>query len=415
MNRSLRLLGLLLLVGFVPLGCAGAWRPALFTSARPGLAVQDGKFMHAGAEFHGIGINFMSAFSRVLDSATKHPAGPYDLSYREGFATLRQYDIPFIRFNANGYWPIEWKLYRENKELYFKLLDDFVREAEKQHLGLIPSFFWRYSTTPDLLREPLDQWGNPRSKTIAFMRQYTREFVERYKHSPAIWGYEFGNEYMLEADLPNFKELIAPLVEGISEQPLGLPKVRTDRDKIERNAIRQAYAGFATTIRQSDPSRPIITGDAMPRSCSWHLHHEASWQADSIAQWGEIFVGDCPDPVDTLNAHVYYWDPQPRHDYGPAGQSPLQAMQIMQRLAAQSKKPLFVGEFGYQDKLEDVASRQRQFDVILNAILECHVQLAAAWVFDFPQQPHNNITPQTENAFVLERLAAANRQLRARP
>ena len=34
------------------------------------------------------------------------------------------------------------------------------------------------------------------------MRRYTEEVVRRYKDSPAIWGWEFGNEYNLAADLP---------------------------------------------------------------------------------------------------------------------------------------------------------------------------------------------------------------------
>ena len=55
---------------------------------------------------------------------------------------------------------------------------------------------------PDIVGEHLDQYGNPDSKSLAFIRRYTQEVVERYRNSPAIWGWEFGNEYNLDADLP---------------------------------------------------------------------------------------------------------------------------------------------------------------------------------------------------------------------
>ena len=64
-----------------------------------------------------------------------------------------------------------------------------VRVAEKHQLGLIPSLFWHQATVSDLVNEPLDQWGNPSSRTIEFMRGYTREVVTRLKDSPAIWAW----------------------------------------------------------------------------------------------------------------------------------------------------------------------------------------------------------------------------------
>ena len=49
----------------------------------------------------------------------------------------------------------------------------------------------------------MDQLGNPESKSSTFIEQYTMEMELRYRHSPAIWGWKFGNEYSLHTDLPN--------------------------------------------------------------------------------------------------------------------------------------------------------------------------------------------------------------------
>ena len=99
-----------------------------------------------------------------------------------------------------------------------------VSIAEENGLGLLPSLFWLTATATDLVDEPRDQWGNPDSRTHAFMRGYVRDVVRRFADSPAIWGWEFGNEYNLDADLPNASEftrvdLAAQL--GVSEVVAG--------------------------------------------------------------------------------------------------------------------------------------------------------------------------------------------------
>ena len=143
--------------------------------ARPlGLTVRNGVLQHDGKPYRGIGANYFSLFSRTLHD-------PRDKSYREQFARLSQANVPFVRFMACGFWPIDWDLYRNDKEAYFQRLDDVVKSAEENGIGLIPSLFWHVSTVPDLVGEPMDQFGNPESKTAAFIRQYTEEVVLRYK------------------------------------------------------------------------------------------------------------------------------------------------------------------------------------------------------------------------------------------
>ena len=150
--------------------------------ARPlGLAVRNGVLQRDGKPYRGIGANYFSLFGRTLHD-------PRDKSYREQFVRLSKANIPFVRFMACGFWPIDWELYLRDKEAYFQRLDDVVKSAEESGIGLIPSLFWHVSTVPDLVGEPMDQFGNPKSKTAAFIRQYTEEVVLRYKDSPAIWG-----------------------------------------------------------------------------------------------------------------------------------------------------------------------------------------------------------------------------------
>lgn len=157
---------------------------------------------------------------------------PSDKSYEDGLRKLAESQIPFVRFMACGFWPVDWGLYLRDREEYFEPMDGVVRSAERHHIGLIPSLFWNMATIPDLVAEPMDQFGNEKSQTIAFIRQYTEEVVLRYRNSPVIWGWELGNEYNLHVDLPNASECRPKIAPQLKTAPQ-----RTAQDELSSEAI----------------------------------------------------------------------------------------------------------------------------------------------------------------------------------
>ena len=140
---------------------AGATKSCGLHVTENGVLVKDGK------PFYGIGVDYFSAFYRALEK-------PGDTSYREGFKGLGKYKIPVARVMACGFWPSENQLYFKDKKHYFELMDDVVKSARENGVGLYLSLFWNPSCVPDMVGEPCNQWGNPNSKTHAFMRQYVR-------------------------------------------------------------------------------------------------------------------------------------------------------------------------------------------------------------------------------------------------
>ena len=66
----------------------------------PGLSVSQGVLLRQGAPYQGIGVNYFSLFSRTL----KNPA---DRSYEAGLKQLADAHIPFVRFMACGFWPVD--------------------------------------------------------------------------------------------------------------------------------------------------------------------------------------------------------------------------------------------------------------------------------------------------------------------
>jgi len=364
----------------------------------PGLTASNGVLVLNGRPYRGMGANYFSLFLRTLKS-------PEDRSYETGLRQLSEAGIPFVRFMACGFWPVDWELYLKDPPAYFARLDNVVRCAETNRVGLIPSLFWSMATVPDLMGEPIDQLGNPESKTCGFIRQYTREMVTRYRSSRAIWAWEFGNEYALAADLPNADKFRPPVLPALKTA-----LQRTSRDELTSAALLTACAAFAETARALDAHRVLITGNSLPRSSAYHNTSERSWKADTAAQFESILLRDNPQPFDTLCVHLYHNE---GNDVYPGGAASLGALTAtLQALARQHKKPLFIGEFGASATLSPDEEKAR-FEELVTAIETNAVPLSAFWVFDHAHQDKEwNVTFGNRRAYMLQRVAAANRALR---
>ncbi len=387
-----------ILLATLLLALPGRCQPTHLAAEPLGLVVSNGVLVLNGVPYRGIGANYFSLFSRTLKV-------PTDRSYETGLRELSEAGIPFVRFMACGFWPSDWNLYLNDKTGYFARLDEVVRCAETHRIGLIPSLFWNMSTVPDLAGEPIDQIGNPESKTLAFMRQYTREVVTRYRTSPTIWGWEFGNEYALHADLPNADKCRPPVW-----PTLKTALQRTCHDELSSMAMLTAFAVFAETVRSLDPYRMLITGNSLPRPSAYHNTHEKSWKTDSPAQFESILLRDNPNPFDTLCVHVY--PNQKKEDVFPDGATNLNTLIAkLQTHSLKNKKPLFIGEFGSSATLNPDDEKAR-FEELVSAIETNDVPLSALWVFDHAQQDKEwNVTVTNSRAYMLQRIAAANRSI----
>jgi hypothetical protein len=351
-----------------------------------GLTVrEDGVLLRRGRPYRAIGVNYFDAFGRQLQN-------PEDESFDAGFKALAERGIPFARIRGCGFWPSEQKLYEQDPEEFFRRFDRVVRSAERHGIGLIPSLFWHVSAVPDLVGEPVNQWGNPKSKTHATMRRYVRDVVTRYRNRPAIWGWEFGNEYNLPADLPNAAEHRPQIA-----TPLGTPATRSEKDELSYDDVRTALAAFAGEVRKYDPRRIIVTGNSIPRGSAWHNWKEKQWTADTPEQFALMLRDDNPDPAGTICVHIYGDDAK--------------RLAAVVELSQRWKRPLFVGEFGVSGPEEKSAP---EFRALLGAIEKAEVPLAALWVYDFQGQNDTwNVTPTGDRAYQLRAIAEANARIRS--
>ena len=369
------------------------------------------------------GVNYYDAFTRYNSPAT-------DRSFVEGFAYLRDRNIPVARILLAPFWPKEWKLYFTDNEEYFRRLDSLVAEAEEHGVGIIATLFWSATVLGEVVEQAVaagvispgvdftpheprheDRDGNQTyaeyatdlgrldSGTLAFLRHYTRQVVERYAASPAIWGWEFGNEVNLCVDHPSFKSmrtrpgspahqgmLLAPTTTDLEALPAW-----TGPDDLTRAQAEVAKKVFAETVRSIDPHRFIMSGDSRPRGAAYHNWKEHSWKPDNRDENLRVMEIDNPAPMDTVTVHVYPGSPgRPADTYFPDDR-PLvlewlngQYRELLEHYldgARALRRPLILGEFGAEGD-GTTEDEQQTFHRFMQAIIDAGVPLSLLWTFD---------------------------------
>jgi hypothetical protein len=371
------------------------------SSDTPIVVATNGTILKEGKPWRGIGINYFSGFNRLIVNGD-------DITSFSGLEVLAKHKIPFIRFACCGFWPNDWNLYRTNKNEYFSRMDRFVAEARKRNIGLIPSLFWYDSCLPDVVGEPRNRWGNPNSKTIAFMRQYVNEVVGRYLYDRAIWAWELGNEYSLGADLPNAAQHRAPVHPG-----LGTAAARTAEDDLTHEMVVTVSTEFARAVRALDSKRPITTGHSLPRPAAEHLRREQRWTQDSPEEFESNLLSATPSPCDLISVHLYPFD---KERFKSKDVSCAQTMRLCMSAARRAGKALFVGEFGAPDSKKDGGpeSARKHILEMIAAFESTGVPLAALWNFDLSSQESSiNVTADNPRSWILDELQRANERLQS--
>jgi len=336
----------------------------------PGLsAARDGTLLLNGVPYRGVGVNYTDAFLRPL----KHPE---DESYRDDFRKLGANNIPFARITACGFSASDYQLYLQDKEKYFKLLDGVVQAAEESNVGLIADLFWSNTAVPDLVGEPRNEWGNSQSRTRQFMRTYTREVVSRYVNSPAIWGWEFGNEYNLSLDSPDTWRNLPPV-----NPRLGRTRSRGPDDALTTEIFTSALSDFARTVREIDGHRILLTGNNIPRFSAYHMQAGGRPGLDSREQFATMLLRQNPGPFNPVCIHTAPMSPMPHFAKRPVSYNEL--IQTCAGAARSASKSLYIEEFITCPAKTDcsIATRREYVNEVLAAIQANNVPLASVWVY----------------------------------
>lgn len=390
-----------------------------------GLYVEGGKFYKDRKPVYAIGANYYSLFNRTFENRS-------DTSGLHGLGVLAGHGVPFVRFAACVYYPNEMRDYLvKDSVAYWNNMDAIVRRAEKEGIGLIPSFFWSIPAVPDYFGEHMDAFADDSSLTMKFIRRYVQEMVVRYKDSPAIWGWEYGNECSLSVDNPALGGGSIPSC----VPSMGTPEVRdSTRDVYREECMLNSMKNFRETIRKYDKTRPIFTGNDVPRYCAWHNVHTATPYVMDTPEQNHEMVRLYEREADTYTGRGYYnyadkgtpnYDPMQYYNMGLKEWPDF--IKVLKKWSDEDGKPLFVGEFGIQDwwlkdpepgtwqcwtRKPDVKA---EFKKRVDAIVDNDIQLSAYWVYDFPpQDSFTNSTFDNSRSYMLDMIIDGNKEFKAK-
>lgn len=361
--------------------------PEVEFESRPGLYVENGVVMHEGEEYAGIGVNFFGAFCNYFCS---------DLNeFDNMFTMLSGYGIEYCRINVGLFWPVNYAQWDSDKKGYYDKLDEVVKSAERNNIGIICSFFWHPQGISDYFNEPQNAWGDETSLTRAYMAEYVEIFVSRYVESPAIWGYEFGNEINLSVDLPNAAELRNSTI----HVDLGTRATRDKNDDMTTEIAEPLLKAFAELVGKYDKYDRIVTsGNAEPRPSQFNQRENGSWKTDTREEMALTLEWHNPAPMDCVSVHVYElldrFLPKENNSYA-------NILNAYKEEAGLQDKALFVGEFfGNDSRCED----------IIDAIVEIHVPISAVWAVGSVEHTLSNDADRQKA--VLDYIETANMKLK---
>ncbi len=352
-----------------------------------GLTVSaDGTIMLAGKPFYAFGENNYGTYARWTEDYKKD-------WFRKSIPLFKEYNIPFIRCPFSGFGPDYYDRFDADPAKYLGMMDEVIKCAEENKLGLIVSIMWNDIAIPTHCGEKRAAMGDPNSKTVAYAKEYVRTVVEHLKDSPAVWGWEIGNEYNLGADLcdANMKEW-APGAFVIGEM--------NGFDYFTSVELIYFYTEIAKVIRSIDPDRLISNGNGEMRSFALAAHNEAAlhtdkethlWTVDFTENTRDEFCEICdyytPDPIDTFSFHFQHatlGSKEPHyileHELFREGTLSLtDYLKAYAEAGRRMKKGVYFGEYGDMMDMDSAPDRAEKFQYVMDCICAADIQLASAW------------------------------------
>lgn len=353
-----------------------------------GFHVEDGVIMLEGKPFYGFGVNYFGAFSHYEDGYLPDPQ-----TFKDGFAGMAEHNIPFVRI-ALGYYSSFYDRYDQDPQGTLNKIREVLDAAEARHVGVVLSLFWHDAALAEHVGEKRADMGEGESRTLAYAKEFTATIVKEFADHRALWGWEIGNEYNLDADLCD-RNLQGFLPGGFTfDNPSG-------RDYFTSDETAFFFEAVAATIRKYDGYRMISNGCSEMRTCAWNMHKatmrlkkdhlwDINWSQDTRTDFERIVSLYTPDSVDTVSFHFQSGssgaaEPSYTLSYPVfAGEEALTVPGFLDAYVQAAKsagKALYLGEFGDFRDMESAEDCPEMFRTLCGWVSDAGIQIASLWQF----------------------------------
>lgn len=363
---------------------------------RKGVYAVGTSFYRNGKEVRGVGVNHWGSF---IDEIT--PLGPPS-DYLVDLPDIKNnWGLPFVRVGLCMWSKETWYTnYFQNKAAYFGMMDAYVAKCEALGLGIIAALTWGMRGFTDACYaiygtfEPPKALAYKHTNAWKLFEQYITEVVTRYKDSPAIWGWELGNEVVNTIGVEYWRDW--PLDGSVNSflnwgtRPQGGNYAITD--KMDYSQWWQFTTNFIELVNSLDPHRRIISsGSPVGNSFAVNAQTQNTLAADTLAQWNGVpategipwmCYRDKPFPI--MNMHIYPQSLTDHRFFGDSEKTLPQLIQLSREWSDQVGKPFFLGEFGatYHGPGDTVSTDQASEEATFYAGLaaaQSYAKLSAVW------------------------------------
>ncbi len=351
------------------------------------------------------GTNYYSLFSCTFTAENEYDFQPAE----RGLAVLAEHNIHVVRFNASGfYYPNDMRRYFADKNAYFDALHKLTHLAEMYDIRLIPSFFWQMTCLPNLFDEGYETgWGNQKSNTFRFMTNFTKEYVSALAKEKNIAFWEFGNEFNLVADLPNFEQ-------NLKTDPLPAGSARSARsaqeDKLTTSGVNGAFAEFARIVKQEDAlARPSGNGNAFLRPSQYNQYAHNTFTHDTLDEHAAVWKLLCPAPMTCASEHIYHPDWEKPVMYGNRAVSLEEYLRFNKQLCDKNGYTYYIGEYGAIQKKDP--SDYSGWAEMSELFRKCGIPLALVWNYDPDEIIEYSFSEKSaEGKYILRTLKELNKE-----
>ena len=370
---------------------------------RLGVSVSGNGFVKNGRPFSGIGVNHWGAFINEVSSLG------IPSNYRTDLPTIKNtYGLPFIRVSVGMYsrptWYNNWYL---TQSTYLAKLDDFVAKCESVGLGCIVTLAWNLRAFTDMCFDVYGAHSPPKdlaykhTKAWQLFSQYVTQIVNRYKNSPAVYGWEIcnepnfsvGNEYNYGWKLDG-TDVVAAAFSNWGNSPIGSSYAPCD--KFTQAEWRNFSAAVIALINSIDPhQRMISSGVGLGSQFAVGAQSTNTVAADTLAQWSGVastegipYVAYRDKPYNTICAHIYPQSAANSRFFLDGQKTQAEMIQLCKQWADASNKPFYLGEWGacYLDPADetsvDVSTETANFNAALSSITTNGVKMSSIWNYD---------------------------------
>lgn len=259
-----------------------------------GLHAQGTKLYLSGQEFRNFGVNHFSLVLReqVTFGSMANPGPAAD------FAAMKSYGIKIVRAAFGWYDYSAWlNYYINNKPAFYAACDKVIAAAEEAGIGLIANLTWSVKGFAEMTHQTEGATNGPRGLSYKHMPEYQlmasfiSEFVGRYKHSPAIYAWAFGNEFSATSGNEYFRTWKLDGTDAVAlgnanwgNKPSG--SAYSESDKLLTSDYQRYAQLVVECFRKNDPhGRIVISGNAIGTSFAVTARASNALTADTKVQW----------------------------------------------------------------------------------------------------------------------------------